>query len=405
MLTGGRKQFYRDFWALRNVSFDIRKGETVGIVGRNGSGKSTLLQLICGTLSPTTGSVETRGRIAALLELGSGFNPDFTGRENVYMNAAVLGLTRAEIDARYDKIAAFADIGDFIERPIKTYSSGMIVRLAFAVQAMVDPDILVVDEALAVGDIRFQSKCMRRLKELKSTGTSILFVSHAPGLVEALCDRAIWLESGLMWRDGEPREVTRRYVSYVHHGIAETYHHRHHGNLGVIEPARAVDRHVWEWISTGSAKNVRAAEGCSVPRIRLTIDEAMNPADIPCKQTRLAVEFEIVVDALVDAPLIGIGLFNRFDEPIVHFNSFQIGASHRSILPMTPVVVRAEASLPALQPGEYLLAIGVDDGPMGANRLICHVHDSWTFRVVPPVAGLAQAGYIQVSDAIIRVNS
>ena len=179
MLMRGHRQYYREFWALTDVSFEIKRGETVGIIGRNGSGKSTLLQMVCGTLNPTSGSIQTSGRIAALLELGSGFNFEFTGRENVYMNGSVLGLSKEEIDACFDDIAAFADIGDFIEQPVKTYSSGMMVRLAFAVQATIEPDILIVDEALAVGDEKFQRKCFARLEALKARGTSILFVSHS----------------------------------------------------------------------------------------------------------------------------------------------------------------------------------------------------------------------------------
>ena len=178
MLFGRWKTYYREFWALRDIDFEVRKGECVGIIGRNGAGKSTLLQIVTGTLRPTEGSVETRGRIAALLELGSGFNPEFTGRENVYMNAAILGLTKAQTDAKYDDIAAFADIGDFIDQPVKTYSSGMMVRLAFAVNAFVDPDILIVDEALAVGDALFQKRCFNRINDLISNGTTLLFVTH-----------------------------------------------------------------------------------------------------------------------------------------------------------------------------------------------------------------------------------
>ncbi|QXI16356.1 ABC transporter ATP-binding protein [Pseudomonas hamedanensis] len=216
MLAGQRKQYYHEFWALRNVSFDIKRGETVGIVGRNGSGKSTLLQVICGTLNQSAGNVQTVGRIGALLELGSGFNPEFTGHENVYMNAAILGLSRAEVDERYDDIAAFADIGEFIHQPVKTYSSGMIVRLAFAVQAMVDPDILIVDEALAVGDERFQRKCFARLDELKAKGTSILFVSHSGPQVVELCDRAILMERGERICTGSPMSVVRAYQKLIY---------------------------------------------------------------------------------------------------------------------------------------------------------------------------------------------
>jgi lipopolysaccharide transport system ATP-binding protein len=209
-------QYFHEFWALRDISFEVRQGETVGIIGRNGSGKSTLLQIICGTLSASIGTVTTQGRIAALLELGSGFNPEFSGRENVYLNGAILGLSREEIDARFDDIAGFADIGEFIEQPVRIYSSGMVVRLAFAVQAMVDPDILVVDEALAVGDEKFQRKCFARLEELKSKGTSILFVSHASPQIIELCDKALLLERGERLLYTQPLRVVRAYQKLIY---------------------------------------------------------------------------------------------------------------------------------------------------------------------------------------------
>lgn len=205
------RSYNREFWALRGVTFEVPKGQTVGIIGRNGSGKSTLLQMICGTLTPTQGSVETQGRVAALLELGSGFNPDFSGRDNVYMNAAILGLDKAEIDKRFDAIVEFADIGDFINEPIKTYSSGMMVRLAFSVQAQIDPDILIVDEALAVGDARFQAKCFDRLRQLKENGTSILLVTHSSEQIVAHCDSAILIEGGKIIESGLPKSVVNRY--------------------------------------------------------------------------------------------------------------------------------------------------------------------------------------------------
>lgn len=214
--------YYREYWALQDISFTIGKGETVGIVGKNGSGKSTLLQLICGTLTPTSGHVEANGRIAALLELGSGFNPEFTGIENVYLNGAVLGLDRQEIDARLDDILAFADIGDFIRQPVKTYSSGMAVRLAFAVQTVVDPDIFIVDEALAVGDEKFQRKCFARLEELKARGTSILFVSHSAPSVKELCDKALLLNEGQKLLYGDASEVVKNYQRLIY-APAEKY--------------------------------------------------------------------------------------------------------------------------------------------------------------------------------------
>jgi len=195
-LCQGRKQFYREFKALDDVSFEVKKGETVGIIGRNGSGKSTLLQIICGTLAPTSGTVEVNGRVAALLELGAGFNPEFTGKENVYMNATILGLSKEEIDAKYDEIVAFADIGDFIDQPVKTYSSGMYARLAFSVVIHVDPDVLIVDEILAVGDSLFQAKCVKKFYEIKESGCTIVFVSHDEYQVRHVCDYAAYLKEG-----------------------------------------------------------------------------------------------------------------------------------------------------------------------------------------------------------------
>lgn len=210
------RDYYRTFQALRDVSFDVGRGEVVGIVGRNGSGKSTLLQIICGTLSPSAGQVETRGRVSALLELGSGFNPEFTGRDNVYMNAALIGMSREEVEGRLDAILAFAGIGDFIDQPVKTYSSGMAVRLAFAVAINADPDILIVDEALAVGDELFQRKCFARIEQLRSAGVTILFVSHAGGTVIDLCDRAVLLDSGEMLADGPPKAVVGMYQKLLY---------------------------------------------------------------------------------------------------------------------------------------------------------------------------------------------
>ena len=205
------RQYFREYSAIKDISFDVKKGETVGIIGRNGAGKSTLLQIICGTLTPTSGMVEINGRVAALLELGSGFNAEFTGRENVYMNASVLGLSKEEIDARFEDIAAFADIGEFLDQPVKTYSSGMYVRLAFAVVVHVDANILIVDEALAVGDMYFQAKCMVHMKKLMESGVTVLFVSHDTNAVKALCSRAVYLERGIVLASGRTNEVLELY--------------------------------------------------------------------------------------------------------------------------------------------------------------------------------------------------
>ncbi|HEV2801032.1 MAG TPA: ABC transporter ATP-binding protein [Pyrinomonadaceae bacterium] len=214
-LTRGWLRRHREFWALREISFEIERGTTVGIVGPNGSGKSTLLQIITGTLAPTHGDVQVEGRVAALLELGAGFNLEFTGLENVYMNTALQGFSRADTDARLERIERFAEIGDFLHQPVKTYSSGMYVRLAFAIAVNTDPEILVVDEALSVGDTIFQHRCVRRIKEMQEAGTTILFVSHEPTLVRALCTRAILLNAGRIAADGAPVDVLNRYQRII----------------------------------------------------------------------------------------------------------------------------------------------------------------------------------------------
>ncbi|RDJ00441.1 ABC transporter ATP-binding protein [Dyella solisilvae] len=217
MLSRRNKQrWYNEFVALKSIDFTIARGETLGVVGRNGSGKSTLLQIICGTLTPSAGEVQVNGRVAALLELGSGFNPEFTGRENVYLNGMVLGLQREEIDERFEDIAAFAEIGDFMDRPVRTYSSGMYVRLAFAVAINVDPDILIVDEALSVGDEAFQRKCFARINRIRENGATILFVSHSASTVIELCDRAVLLDGGELLAVGTPKHVVSRYQKLLY---------------------------------------------------------------------------------------------------------------------------------------------------------------------------------------------
>jgi lipopolysaccharide transport system ATP-binding protein len=215
MLARGRKQFYREFWALRDISFSVKRGETVGIIGRNGSGKSTLLQMICGTVSPTSGTVLTRGRVAALLELGAGFNTEFTGRENIFLNAAILGISAEEMEKRMGDVMSFSELGDFLDQPVKTYSSGMYSRLAFSIAIHVDPEILIVDEALAVGDARFVAKCMRRIKDIQERGATILFVSHDVGAVRTLCERAIWLDKGSLVQEGDVFPVTGGFMEFM----------------------------------------------------------------------------------------------------------------------------------------------------------------------------------------------
>ncbi len=215
LMTRGKKAYHQDFWALHDVSFEVPRGQTVGVVGRNGSGKSTLLQILAGTLQPSAGEVVVNGRVSALLELGAGFNPEFTGRENVFINGAIMGFNQAEMEERFPRICAFAEIGNFIDQPVKTYSSGMYVRLAFATAINVDPDILLVDEALSVGDAVFQYRCMRRIQELRDQGVTIFFVSHDLSAIKSLCDHALLIDRGRLVNQGEPYSIINQYQGIV----------------------------------------------------------------------------------------------------------------------------------------------------------------------------------------------
>ncbi len=215
LILGRRGKLFKEVWALKGISFDVMRGEAIGIIGRNGSGKSTLLEILSDTITETSGEVIVNGRVAALLELGAGFNPEFTGRENIYTNAAIMGIPDRVITERFDEIVEFSEIREYIDQPVKTYSSGMYIRLAFAVAINMDPDILIVDEALSVGDIRFQRKCFRKFEELKKSGKTIIFVTHATDLVVNHCDRAVFIDSGNVMQIGTSREVVNAYLDFM----------------------------------------------------------------------------------------------------------------------------------------------------------------------------------------------
>jgi lipopolysaccharide transport system ATP-binding protein len=249
LMTLNQRRFHTDYWALRDVTFEVQKGETFCVVGENGSGKSTLLQICAGVLEPTSGSFSVNGRVSALLELGSGFNPEFSGRDNVYLNGAILGFSNKEMDRRFAEIEEFAEIGDFINQPVKTYSSGMVVRLAFAVAIHVDPEILLVDEALAVGDIYFRQRCMRKVHELRARGITILFVSHATGDIKALGDRAVWLDQGNVRAVGKADLVVTQYLAamvekdakYLAHDVAVHPEHFYQQPMEIEENIPNID--------------------------------------------------------------------------------------------------------------------------------------------------------------------
>ena len=299
-LSRGRLRRHREFWALRDVSFEVQAGTTVGIIGQNGCGKSTLLQIISGTLTPTHGEVRSEGRIAALLELGAGFDPEFTGVENVFMNASLMGFSRRETTELLPNIERFAEIGQFINQPVKTYSSGMYVRLAFAIAASVEPDILVVDEALAVGDAVFQHRCIRRIKELHDRGSTILFVSHDTAAVRALCDRAILLNAGRMIADGNPADVLNDYQRIVMEREeaydADTAVEESAGENGGRAPVQYTYRH-----GDGSASIIKT-ELC---------DSAGRPVQIVETGAPLTANVTVRFNKEVEAPVIGFLIRNR----------------------------------------------------------------------------------------------
>ncbi|WP_415844499.1 ABC transporter ATP-binding protein [Stutzerimonas zhaodongensis] len=401
MLTRGQRQYFREFWAMSDVSFNVKKGETVGIVGRNGSGKSTLLQMICGTLNPTHGTIETNGRIAALLELGSGFNPEFSGRENVFLNAAVLGLNRQETERKFPEIEAFAEIGDFIDQPVKTYSSGMMVRLAFAVAINVDPQILIVDEALSVGDELFQRKCFARIEAIKESGATILFVSHSGGTVIDLCDRAILLDGGRKLTEGAPKAVIGKYQRLLYapaHKVAAIREDIIRGGEQSRAQSEHADPHDGEHTSSRSlpdeiheyydphmqSKSMLAYEShgavISEPQLHNVAGERVN-----CLKRGETYTYSFQVEFIKSATAVRFGMMIKTLSGIELGGAVSASGSEDSI-----TYIPAESTIRVafdfdcnLNPGTYFLNAGVV-GAMGDTETYLHrLLDACLFRVLP----------------------
>lgn len=374
MLFMGRRCFYEPFWALKDVSFSVGKGECVGIIGRNGAGKSTLLQIVTGTLAPSSGSVHVHGRVAALLELGSGFNPEFTGRENVYLNAAILGLTQKEIDARYDDIVAFADIGDFINQPVKSYSSGMVVRLAFAVIAHVDADILIIDEALSVGDAFFTQKCMRFLHRFIAEKTT-LFVSHDIAAVNSLCNKAILMEGGQVKQIGTPKEVSETYLQ-------DTYEANQGASAGALEQEQALPAHTEEEFRDMRADFINASnlrndiqvfrfnkESAAFGKKGVTItdvvlrDRERKPLSWIVGGESVILEIGIEAHQDVFSPIVGFHLKNRLGLELFGDNTF-LTYRDKPLLLRQGQKARAGFAfiMPILEAGDYCIDAAVAEG-------------------------------------------
>lgn len=385
------KQYYREFWALKDVSFEIKKGETVGIVGRNGSGKSTLLQIICGTLTPTSGTVETRGRVAALLELGSGFNPEFTGRENVYMNAAVLGLSRQEIDQRFDDIAAFADIGDFIEQTVKTYSSGMMVRLAFAVIAHVDADILIIDEALSVGDAFFTQKCMRFLRKFMENGT-VLFVSHDTAAVINFCQQALWLNKGIVKCQGEPKDVAQKYLAELYESEQGESVVAPNVNLAnSLQTAQSRDMRL-DYINTTQFRNdvelfsfvsdtaSFGKGGGKITSVQL-LDETGQPLSWVVGGENVKLSITCIANTIMVGPIVGFYINDRLGQPLFGDNTFNFTKQAPLIIAKDEMfVTEFTFRMPILPIGDYTATVALAEGTQQDHVQHHWVHDAMVLK-------------------------
>lgn len=397
MLVRGRRQYFKEFWALKDVSFRIRKGETIGIIGRNGSGKSTLLQIICGTLNPTAGEVKVNGRVAALLELGAGFNPEFTGIENVYMAASLYGLSRAQVDQRFDAIASFADIGDHIHQPVKTYSSGMYVRLAFAVIAHVDADILVIDEALAVGDAVFTQKCMRFIRKFRENGT-LLFVSHDMHSVLSLCQHAVWLHHGLVRETGPAKLIAENYLQYT---LQEVYGQE--ASLESLQPSTSQDSKVQAsdgpttqttLSSHGAqygaeftvhdhlsdAKGWKSGAG-EILFVELQVVDGQN-SDVLKGGERVKMTIHAIAHQPMGRPILGFLVRDKLGQDLFGENTLPFtDLNPRSFAPGQVMLGQFEFTLPMLPNGQYVVMASLADGDLFNNIQHHWLHDALVLNV------------------------
>ena len=367
------RRYSRDFWALRDVSFELARGERLGVIGRNGSGKSTLLQMLAGTLTPSTGRLSVSGRIAALLELGSGFNPDYTGRENVFLNASILGLSQTETEARFDSIAAFADIGDFLEQPVRTYSSGMFVRLAFAVASSVDADLLLVDEALAVGDVFFTQKCYRHMRSLVDRGAAVVLVSHDMSTVSQFCSSVLLLDGGRPLFQGDTATGIRRYFSLQRAG-APVVEADARGDAGADRPPRSeaagpapsasvVARASLDWPTAPEAfvpldRVTMVGEGARCTAFAIT-DQQGRPTRLFEIGETAVFHFAFELDADIEAPIGGIEIFNERDLIVHGRNTLQCGLEAPASAARGSVLRYRRRVTMALAPGEYTVGLGL----------------------------------------------
>jgi lipopolysaccharide transport system ATP-binding protein len=358
LLTLQRKSFHRDFWALRDVTFEVKRGETFCIVGENGSGKSTLLQIVAGILQPTSGKALVQGRVSALLELGSGFNPEFTGRDNVYLNASILGFSTAQIDRVYKQIEDFAEIGEFINQPVKTYSSGMVVRLAFAVAIHVDPDILIVDEALAVGDVYFRQRCLRKVHEMRTRGITILFVSHSTGDVKAIGDRTLWLDHGRAHDVGETDKVVAKYLAAMVEKDSKYL------ELKARPPRESASVVAPEVVETIPNIDHRYGDGRAEVLGIALLDGNGEKVGLLQPQSQVVVRISVRALAPIDMPNVGFMLRNHLGMDFAGTNTTREGCELPPMEKGDIYTVDFHLELPELYPATFSFSPAVADGTL-----------------------------------------
>ena len=397
-LLRGKRQFYKEFWALKDVSFEVKKGECLGIIGRNGCGKSTLLQIIAGTLAPTTGNVSVTGKVAALLELGSGFNPEFTGRENVYMNGAIMGLSKSEMDQKFDQIAAFADIGEFIEQPVKIYSSGMMVRLAFAAAINVDPDILIIDEALSVGDIRFQVKCHRKLEEFREKNKTILFVSHSTSDVVRLCDWAIWLEQGNIRRSGISKNIVEEYHAWMVH---DTGVQRTAGTTAVASVNKGQEE--YDLVPVPDNACITGEGGATVDVVGFFTEDNERISLLEGRK-QVKIIFRVSIKEKIDRPFFAFQIINSKGLRILGSNTYVLQQKIGSLDAGKSVLVRFSFLFPEIENGVYLIALGIADGTQDTHVRHQFVADVYEFQFFSTSRLQKQAVIFKLPDCVSNVT-
>lgn len=396
-LTLRKVRLHREFWALREISLNIHRGDAVGIIGVNGSGKSTLLQIVAGILHQNSGSCQVKGRIAALLELGAGFNPEFTGRENVYMSGAISGFTKKEMEERFPDILGFAEIGDFIDQPVKTYSSGMFVRLAFSVAIHADPDILIVDEALSVGDLIFQHRCINRIRRLQQQGKTILFVTHDLSALSQFCSSAVLLDQGRKICEGEPEDVASRYRALVF----ERESREAGTGAGYVE----VDEESGlPLISTIPYVHNRFGEGrAELLGIILHTEDGEVVSDVRAGQElNILISVRFKEDA--EFPIVGVTIRDRMGTEITATNTSYEGTTLPPLRAGTIITVRLKMKIPRLRPGSYSISPGVARGNIWEHEIEDWIDNAYIINVVETelVYGLMkwefEASYTRIQD-------